>query len=250
MFWPFMACLLLAGIHVYLGIHILARQVVFVDLALAQMAALGSIVGIVVGISEKGTSLLFALLGAALLTFMQSESWVGICYATALSATILLSTHMPHGADELRELLSGNILWVEPNVLGKTALIYASVGFLHWLFRKKILAATFKQKTISRKWDFFFYASFAVVVTSSVSIAGVLLVFSFLIMPAVASMMFARTIQNRLLIGWGIGASVSMIGMAVSYYFDLPSGPAIVLCFAIFLMLLVGVRACCFKRMS
>ncbi|MEI6805304.1 MAG: metal ABC transporter permease [Myxococcaceae bacterium] len=250
MFWPLVACLLLAGIHVYLGIHVLARQVIFVDLALAQIAAFGSVVGILLGVEQKLLALAFGLLGAAFFTLMQTEAFIGISYAVALSATILVSSGLPHGADELRELLSGNILWVEPENLAYSAALYALIGLLHWIFRKQFFAASFNSGSVSRWWDFAFYASFAFVVTSSVSIAGVLLVFCYLVIPAVAASLLAQTVKNRLLLGWLIGGLVSCVGVSVSYYLDLPSGPAIVICFAVFLALVLGVNACRSKQMS
>lgn len=249
MFWPLLACLLLAGIHVYLGIHVLARQVIFVDLALAQIAALGSVVGILLGVETKFSALAFALLGAGVFTLMQTEAFIGIAYAVALSATILASSHLPHGADELRELLSGNILWVEPSAIFQAAVIYAVIGVLHWRFRKQFLASSFKTKPISKWWDFAFYTSFAFVVTSSVSIAGVLLVFCYLMMPAVAAMSLVQGVRSRLLLGWLIGAGVSCLGVFVSYTADLPSGPTIVICFAGFLVIALGVSACRSKQM-
>lgn len=244
MFWPLMACLLLAGIHVYLGIHVLARQVIFVDLALAQIAAFGSVVGVLLAIEPKILALGFGILGAAFFTIMQTEALIGISYAVALSATILASSHLPHGADELRELLSGNILWVEPKNLAYSAALYAVIGLVHWIFRKQFWAASFKKQSTSRWWDFAFYSSFAFVVTSSVSIAGVLLVFCYLIIPAVAAGFLVIEIKNRLILGWFIGGVVSCVGVVISYYADLPSGPTIVLCFAGFLVLSFGVKQC------
>lgn len=244
MFWPLVACLLLAGIHVYLGIHVLARQVIFVDLALAQIAALGSVVGILLSIEPKLLALFFAISGAAFFTLMQTEAFIGISYAVALSATILASSHLPHGADELRELLSGNILWVEPVNLAYSAALYGVIGLLHWVFRKQFFAASFKTQAVSRWWDFAFYVSFAFVVTSSVSIAGVLLVFSYLIIPAVSASLLVLEMRSRLILGWIIGALVSFVGVVVSYYGDLPSGPTIVMCFAGFLVLSLGIQKC------
>lgn len=257
MFWPLMACLLLAGIHVYLGIHVLARQVIFVDLALAQIAALGSVVGIVYHFNSKLSSFFFAATGALCLALLKSqnrfastEAFIGIFYAVALSATILASSHLPHGADELRELFSGNILWITPETLAQAAGLYALVGLFHWIFRKKLLAASFEPGAHSWTWDFAFYMSFAVVVTSSVEIAGVLLVFSYLVIPAVIAALLARNITSRLWIGWGIGAFVSFIGAVVSYFCDLPSGPTIVLCFGATLLATLGLKICLKKSMS
>ena len=253
---PLFSCLLLAGIHVYLGIHVLARKVIFVDLALAQMAALGAVCGIGLGYTTlddpwaiKGFSFLFAVAAALVFSLTRErrekipqEATIGITYAVALSATILASAHLPHGADELRELLSGNILWVDAKTLIYTALLYSVVGVFHYVFRRYFLLISLQPeqalaKGISIKlWDFLFYVSFGLVVTSSVSIAGVLLVFCYLVIPAVAAFLLVQSLFARLLVGWLIGAVVSFVGVMISYFQDLPSGPTIVVSFAVFLV--------------
>lgn len=256
---PFLACLLLAGIHVYLGLHVLERKVIFVDLALAQIAALGAVYGVLLGyhIHEdpwviKGYSLAFAFLGAALfsVTRMRSErvpheAIIGITYAVALAASILGSSHLPHGSEEVSELLAGSILWVTKETIVVTGVLYLAIGAFHFVFRKKFFEITLqghgegeqgRQDARTRLWDFLFYFSFGFVVTSSVSIAGVLLVFSFLVIPAVLAMLFAKRIGTRLLIGWSVGTAASFVGCVVSYEADLPSGPTIVLSFASFLV--------------
>lgn len=260
---PFLACLLLAGIHVYLGIHVIARKVIFVDLALAQIAALGAVYGILLGFDPvadywpiKGFSLLFALLGAVVfsLTRMRHEkvpheAIIGITYAVALSATILASAHLPHGADEVRELLAGNILWVDATLIWRTALLYGVIGIFHFMFRRQFLLISLNHEEAERQglnirlWDFLFYFSFGFVVTSSVSIAGVLLVFCYLVIPAVVAILLGERLMVRLAIGWTVGAGVSFFGVVLSYVGDLPSGPTIVVCFAAFLLAVAVIRA-------
>ena len=257
MAWPFLACLVLTGIHVHLGIHVLARKVIFVDLALAQVAALGSVCGVLLGWDLhtdpwqiKGFSLAFAVLAAAVfsLTRMRGErvpqeALIGITYAVALGTTILASSHLAHGAEEVSELLAGSILWVRPSTVGWTALLYVAVGAFHFAFRRQLLLVSLhpdgaEQQGLSvRLWDFLFYVSFGLVVTSSVSIAGVLLVFSFLVIPAVIAALFADGLRARLLVGWVAGTLVSGAGCALSYERDLPSGPTIVACFGAALVL-------------
>ncbi|MFQ5477831.1 MAG: iron chelate uptake ABC transporter family permease subunit [Candidatus Binatia bacterium] len=254
---PATACLLLAGIHVYLGIHVIERKVIFVDLALAQIAALGSVYALVLGYDHdldawviKGFSLAFAILGAAVFSLTRQvrervpqEAVIGISYAVALSAALLASAHLPHGADEMRRLLSGSILWVEPATLQYTGLLYAAVGLFHFVFRERFLLISLHPETAGKQginlrlWDFLFYVSFAVVVTSSVAIAGVLLVFAYLIVPAATAVLFSDEVRSRLLIGWTIGALVSLCGVSLSYFSDLPSGPLIVVCLVGFLVL-------------
>jgi len=256
MTYPFLACLLLAGIHVYLGIHVISRKVIFVDLALAQIAAFGAVYGMALGYdvqehpwTVKGFSLLFAIAGAAVfsLTRMRhdrvpQEAIIGITYAAAMAATILASAHLPHGADEMRELLSGSILWVKPETLLHTAWIYGTIGAFHWIFRRRFLLISLDPERAEaeglhvRLWDFLFYLSFGIVVTSSVAIAGVLLVFTYLVIPAVVAVLFAERVGTRLAVGWTVGCLISILGVTISYTEDLPSGPTIVVAFAAFLV--------------
>ena len=248
---PFLACLVLTGIHVYLGIHVLARKVIFVDLALATIAALGAVCGALLGwdVHEdvwaiKGFSLAFTIVGAAVFSLTRvrhdrvpQEAIIGITYAVALAAIILGSARLPHGAEEVRELQAGSILWVSGSTIAASAALYALVGLFHWVFRGKFLAISRDPERAAseglnvRLWDFLFYVSFGFVVTSSVSIAGVLLVFSYLVIPSVVAMLFAEGIGARLAIGWTVGTLVSATGVALSYNADLPSGPVIVVCF-------------------
>jgi zinc/manganese transport system permease protein len=251
MAFPFLACLILTGIHVYLGIHVLSRKVIFVDLALAQVAALGSVWGVLLGWDLAGDpwvvkafSLGFTFLGAAVfsLTRMKNErvpheALIGITYAVALGATILASSHLAHGAEEVSELLAGSILWVRGETIAVTAVLYAVIGTFHYLCRRQFFLISLSHGEAEatglnvRMWDFLFYVSFGFVVTSSVSIAGVLLVFSYLVIPAVVAMLFVDGIRARLAVGWVVGTLVSALGCALSYFRDLPSGPTIVACF-------------------
>ena len=255
--YPFLACLILTGIHVYLGIHVIERKVIFVDLALATIAALGTVWGALLGwdihenvLVVKGFSLAFTFVGAAVfsLTRMRrekvpQEAIIGITYAVALAAIILGSSKLAHGAEEVRSLQSGSILWISGTTIAWTALLYCLVGLFHYIFRRQFFAISMDPEKAEaeglrvRFWDFLFYVSFGFVVTSSVSIAGVLLVFSYLVVPSVVSVLFARNIGTRLLVGWTVGTLVSAAGVSISYYGDLPSGPVIVVCFGIILAL-------------
>ncbi|MEE9270675.1 MAG: iron chelate uptake ABC transporter family permease subunit [Candidatus Krumholzibacteria bacterium] len=256
MIYPLLVCLVLAGIHVYLGIHVIARKVIFVDLALAQIAALGAVYGVLLGYelhddpwAIKGFSMAFAFVGAAVFSFTRArhervpqEAIIGVTYAVALAATILASAHLPHGADEVREMLSGSILWVRGSTILHTALLYAGVGAFHFVYRRRFLLiseSADKAEALGinvRLWDFLFYVSFGVVVTNAVAIAGVLLVFCYLIIPAVVAVLFAESLRSRLIIGWSVGTVVSFFGVIVSYAKDLPSGPTIVVGFGVALV--------------
>jgi zinc/manganese transport system permease protein len=262
MTWPFLSCLLMAGILVNFGIHVIERQVIFVDLALAQIAAFGAVFGVMLGwdvdenvFAVRGFSLVFAILGAAVFSLSRSkhskvphEATIGITYAVAFAATILATSRLGHGAEEVDQLLAGSILFVDGKTVGLTALLYAVIGVTHFFLRRRFLLISVDPARAEaeglriRLWDFLFYVSFAFVVTSAVSIAGVLLVFSYLIIPAVIAVLFAQRIGTRLLIGWSVGALVSMAGVTVSYEADLPSGPVIVVAFAFALILAAIVR--------
>jgi zinc/manganese transport system permease protein len=243
---PFAACAILVGIHAYLGMHVIQRKVIFVDLALAQIAALGATFSFLLGLSPHGNagytfSLAFAIAGAAIfaLTRMRheripQEAIIGIVYAVALASAILVADRAPEGAEHIKETMVGSILWVRwPTVL-KTAAIYTLIGALHVILRKRFLQISFNpgqayaEGRWVRLWDFVFYVSFAFVITSSVAIAGVLLVFSFLVIPAVIATLFATRIRTRLAIGWSTGIAACLIGLVGSYRFDLPSGPSVV----------------------
>ena len=253
---PFLMCLVLTGIHAYLGVHVLAREVVFVDIALAQIAALGATAAFLLGWElDTWESYVFGLTatiaGALVLALTRTrlrhvsqEAVIGVVYAVSSAAAVLLADRAAHGAEQVRAMLVGNLLAVRGPEVVKVALLYAAIGVFHWLCRRPFFListdtdAAFREGWRVRLWDFLFYASFGVVVTSSVRIAGVLLVFSYLIVPALAGMMLGRTIPGKLLIGWVFGTLVSVIGMVASAAFDLPTGATVVCAFGLTLVAL------------
>lgn len=257
---PFAACLVLVGLHAYMGIHVLARGVIFVDLALAQIAALGATVALLAGFTLEGSaaygfSLLFALLGAGLFALTRTrreripqEAIIGITYVVASAASILAVDRAPHGAEHIKGLLVGSILWVTWPTIARIVAVYMGLGLFHWVFRRRFLQITLdteraRLEGISlRLWDFIFYASFGLMITLSVPIAGVLLVFCFLIVPAVSGALFSNRIGPQLFIGWGIGVAVSVIGCGLSYRLDLPTGATVVCTFGLVLLILASVR--------
>jgi len=243
---PFIACLVLTGIHVYLGFHVIERGVIFLDLALAQMAALGGIVGLMLGFSHSLSlylcSLFFTFLGALIfsnLHFKKSkisqEAFIGICYVVASAVAILLLSKSTVETEMLKDMLIGNILTVSSHEVILTAVWYALIGCVLYFFRNQFLAVTRSYTSTkikhSRLWDFAFYALFGMVVTSSVKMAGVFLVFSFLIVPSVCALLLAKSMKARLQIGWMMGALASLLGITASAIFDLPTGAAIVTAF-------------------
>jgi zinc/manganese transport system permease protein len=236
--WPaFLVAVCLVGIHAYFGIMVLARKVIFVDLALAQIAALGATVAFMLGhpaqsIATYGYSLTFTLLAAVLLAFTRAwgtrvpqEALIGVIYVVAAATAILLIDRAPQGAEHLKQILTGNILTGGFSDLAVIVPLYSAVGLLHWLLRRHMTGAG------SLAWEFVFYATFGIVVTSSVAIAGVLLVFSFLIIPATIGVLFADSLSRQLAIGWIVGVLVSAAGLAASFVFDLPTGAAMVCAF-------------------
>jgi zinc/manganese transport system permease protein len=260
---PFAASLIIAGIHAYLGVHVVERGVIFVDLSLAQIAALGSTIALLVpalGEDPHGPwvtwcSLGFTFVGALIFSMIKSqraripqEAIIGISYAVASAATILAMSKATSESEHLKDMLVGNILAVSWPEVASTAWLYAAIAVFHYLFRGKFLAislnhgAAEKQGTNVRFWDFLFYASFGVMVTRSVSIAGVLLVFCYLIVPSVAAMLYADRIGPRLAIGWTMGTVVSALGIYLSVRLDLPTGATMVCTFGLVLVLMAILR--------
>ena len=260
LFWPFVACLVLTGIHTYLGLHVVSRGVIFVDLSLAQIAAMGATFAFLLGYPPDSNkayfySLVFASVGAAIFSISRlkeqqipQEAIIGVTFAVASATSILIADRAPQGAEFVEAMLTGALLWTPRAKILQTAALYAVVGVFHWYFRDRFLTISLDPERAEaegwnvRWWDFLFYVSFGFVITSSVAIAGVLLVFSFLVIPSVIAMMFSRSISGRLAIGWVSGTLVSMVGLALSYLYDFPSGPAVVCTFGLALILAATVR--------
>jgi zinc/manganese transport system permease protein len=260
---PFAASLILTGMHAYLGVHVVERGVIFVDLSLAQIAALGASIAILLPFTGGDphapvvywVSLAFTFIGAAVFATVRGQSAripqeaiIGICYAVASAASILAMSKATSESEHLKDMLVGNILAVSWPEVAKTAMLYGGIGLFHYIFRKKFLAISMNhaagrtENGSVRFWDFLFYASFGFVVTSSVSIAGVLLVFCYLIVPSVAAMLYAETVGRRLAIGWTMGTVVSAAGVYLSLVLDLPTGATIVVTFGIVLAVMAALR--------
>jgi len=244
---PLLACLLLVLILPALGRHVLARGVIFVDLALAQIAALGQSVAFLLGAEPHDPRMYywsfgFTLLGAALFSFLWDrehsvlqEAFIGISFALATAATLILLSNAPHGAEHVSGALSGEALgWVTWKDIGVMATIDAIAGAFLFMNRRKLFLCSedpkkARQMGLSvKRWDFLFYAAFGLVVTSSVKVSGVLAVFSYLIVPVVCATLLGRRGPARLYWAWGIGVVVSILGAALSYLKDWPMGATIV----------------------
>jgi zinc/manganese transport system permease protein len=256
MFWPIVACVLLPWLLVYLGLHVIQRGIIFIDIAMAQMAALGICVAILFRLDlESWTTFFiglgFTLIGAAIFSVtgkrasqIPQEAVIGIAYVVAAAAAVLLLSRAAEGDEEIKNILVGNILLVTPREVWERFVLFATVGIFHFVFRRSFLLVSFDRERAYRNglrvrwWDFLFYAVFGLVVTSFVRIAGVLLVFSYLIVPAVCGINLAQRTANRLLIGWFIALLGGIAGLFLSYWWDLPSGAAIVCTFGVLLIVI------------
>ena len=259
--WPLVACLLLPGILVYYGLHIIKREVIFVDLALAQVATLGTCLCLYLGHEADDPhnylwSLAFTLGGALLFTFTREhkqsrvpqEALIGIIYVVAAAAGILLLSKSPHGKEELQRTLVGDLLTVTPQEIGRTAALYAVIGAVHFVFRKQFIKLSFDHERAAaaglrvRLWDFLFYALFGLIVTSFVQVGGVLMVFSYLIVPAACGIYLANSLVARLVVGWCVATMAGVGGLYASFKFDQPTGAAIVCALGVALLVAVVVQ--------
>jgi zinc/manganese transport system permease protein len=256
-FAPLVACMAIVAVHSYLGLHVLAREVIFVDLSLAQVAALGSTVAIFLGAEpDSARSFIYALsfttAGAALFALTRSkhgegrvpqEAIIGIVYVVASAAGLLVADKSPRGGEAIKDILVGSLLWVGWPAIGRLAAVYVVVGLFHWILRRRFLTISFEPQEAERDawkvrlWDFWFYLSFGIVITFSVPIVGVLLVFSFLVVPAAIAFQFTRSLRALAIISWIAGVSASGLGIGVSFRYDLPTGPVVVCVFGLLLLL-------------
>jgi zinc/manganese transport system permease protein len=255
MFWPIVACILLPWLLVYLGLHVVQRGIIFIDIAMAQMASLGICVAVLFHVdlaswTTFAIALGFTLLGAAVFSItgkrtspIPQEAVIGIAYVVAAAAAVLLLSRAAEGDEQIKQMLVGNILLVTPLEVWKCFGLFALVGILHFVLRRNFLLVSYDRDGAYEKglrvrwWDFLFYAAFGLVVTSFVRIAGVLLVFSYLIVPAVCGINLAGSLGRRLLIGWLVALLGGVGGLFFSFWWDLPSGAAIVCTFGALLIL-------------
>ncbi len=266
MMWPIVACLLLPGLLVYLGLHVVRRGIIFIDIAMAQMASLGVCFAVMKHMDPGGPmtfwiSLGFTLLAAALFAFtgkrtgeVPQEAIIGIAYVVAAAASVILLSYSTEGDEQIKNMLVGNILLVTKEEIFRTLALFAGVGIFHWFARGKFMLLSFSPKEAAaggmrvKLWDFLFYATFGLVVTSFVQIVGVLLVFTYLIVPAVCGILTARRFGARLAVGVVLSLIGGVAGLVVSFYQDLPSGAAIVCVFGVLLVLAGAVSAVLNRR--
>ncbi len=253
---PFAMCLILVGIHCYFGLHVLRRGIIFIDLSLAQVASLGSSVALLFHFEHESLgsyfiSLSFTLFAASYFAWASKfkkhippETLIALVYAFSSALVILVVNYIAHGAEHIKEILIGKILWVTWSEVVKTAVIYSVVALIHYIFRKQMIKASFNKNLHGNYfWDFIFYALFGVVITSSVSIAGILLVFAFLVVPALLSLNLVSTIKSQLILGWGLGSVLCFFGMVISYVLDLPAGAVLVVVFTLLPLTMIPLLA-------
>lgn len=253
---PIVAALVILSIHAYLGLHVIAREVIFVDLAFAQIAALGTTVGFLFGIEVGSPGSLaaafgFTLVGAFIFSMTRmeespvpQEAIIGIAYVVASAAVILLAGLTAEGAEHVAETLTGTLIWVDWPTIGRMAGAYVVVGAFHWVFRRPLLMVSFVPESVHnlRMWDFLFYVTFGIVISFSVETAGVLLVFSALVIPAVVAFLYTDRFRTALFIAWGVGALAIVGGIVSSFVWDLPTGPLLVCAFGAVLVAAFALR--------
>ena len=253
--WPFLGLMCIAGIHVYLGLHVVEREVIFVDLSLAQLAVLGAAVASLWGFDPHDppthfAALGFTVIGAVVFSITRTErsrvpqeAIIGIVYAVAAAATILILNNAPHGAEHIRDVLVGQLLAVEARDVRRLAMLYLVLGALHFWWRSRLLlisqdpAAARARGLNVKLWDFMFYITFGLTVTASVEFGGVLVVFSYLIVPSVIAALLAERIGPRLAIGWVVATLASAFGMLTSVWLSAPPGASVVCVFGALLLL-------------
>jgi len=258
---PFAACLTLIGIHGYFGIHVLKRGIIFIDIAMAQIAALGVTFALIFQIDPHSPwtypiSLAFVSLAAWFFSMLKCkspkicmEAIIGITYAVAATVAVLILDKSAGAHEHIKEMFIGSILWVSWPEIVKSIIVYSAIGIFHYIFREKFIPLSENYeayKSSERKiqlWDFLFYLSLGIVVMHSVRIGGILIVFAFLIIPSSISALFSENWKARILSGWGTGALVSLLGLWLSWKLDVPSGPAVVLFLGLFLSLAVIARS-------
>ncbi|MFC1555971.1 metal ABC transporter permease [candidate division KSB1 bacterium] len=275
---PFLACMLLIGINIYFGIHVIKRDIIFINIAFAQIAALGGTIGTLIHefLSQDHAghshdehtfeayilSIIFTMIAALIFTMLKSrrlnislEALIGIAYAVAATGAVIIVDMAAGGDVHVKEMMEGTILWVSWEQIIELAVVFALIGLFHFIFRKKFLPMSDNYcgttpNGYSMLWDFLFYTSFGIAVVHSVRVGGILTIFAFLIIPASISALFATRWVTRILIGWGLGTLVTICGLFLSWNIDVPSSPTVILFLGVFLVLAVIVKALGFFKIQ
>jgi zinc/manganese transport system permease protein len=253
---PIVAGLVILSIHAYLGLHVIARGVIFVDLAFAQIAALGATVGFLLGVQHDtplalAFSMGFTLVGALIFSFSRlektavpQEALIGITYVVASAAVILIAGFTAEGAEHIAETLTGTLIWVGWPEIIRMGVVYSVVGVIHFIFRKPLLAVSLGEADVprARAWDFLFYVLLGIVISFSVPVAGVLMVFSSLVIPGVVAFLFTSRFSTALWIALGVGSVAHVTGVVASFQTDIPTGPLLVCTFGLALVVALMIR--------
>jgi len=248
---PAVACLIFSGVFTYFGCHVLKREIIFVDIALAQLAALGVTLAETIGHSHgEAETLIFSLLavlaGAGFFSYTRrwmhripQEAIIGIVYVVGASVALLVASRSAHGAEHLRNILNGSILWVTWPWVGTLVIVVAGVAIPHWIYREQFgkLSNQYRksdeEQTGSFLWDFLFYLTLGIIIVSAIETAGIFLIFAFLIVPAVVGTLFSNQLLLQWIIGGSVSAIISLSGLVLSFNLDLPTGATLVCCFGL-----------------
>jgi len=250
-------------LHTYLGLHIIRRTLVFSDLVLDQLAAFGALIAVGLGVEYGATgtylaSLVAVIFGAALLAWLRPsnpliprEAVIGILYALALVASLLVGDKLPGGGAYVTKTLAGAMLWVSWPLVGVTAVVYAGLLLFHFLFRARFIGLTQNSGTVQaeRFWDFLFFTTQGIITVLIVPVAGVLLAYAFLMIPAATAAMFTNKWRSAVVLGWSLGFGSCLIGLGTSHHYDLPYGPSLVLALGVLFVGAVFVRSLLPRRM-
>jgi zinc/manganese transport system permease protein len=248
--YPFLACIALVLIHAYFGVHILERGIIFVDIAMAQFIGIGIALSFYFGYENHYLlAVVFAFFGALILAVAKKveklvnlEAFIGVFYVFSFAAAVLILDKSPHGAEEFKSILNGNILWVMPKDVVYAYALYLAIGLVHFLFREKFSALTFEGKE-NIFWEFLFFFTFGLVLVKSVVLAGVLTVFSFLIIPAMIGRLFTRKFMKTLFVGYGVGTAATLLAIFLSFKYDLPTSTLIVTIMSLTFFVLLALKA-------
>ena len=243
-------------LHTYIGLHVVRRTLIFSDLVLDQLAAFGALVGIALAV-QYGTagsyllSMAAVLVGALALAVFKPrskaiprEAIIGILYAMALVGSLLLGDKISGGAAYVAKTLSGSMLWVTWPIVGITAAVYAILLIFHYVYRERFIALADNggDTRRARLWDFLFFATQGIITVLIVPVAGVLLAYALLMIPAAIAAMFTRSWGPAVVLGWSVGMAACVGGVCLSFYRDLPYGPTLILCLGAVFLVAVGIR--------
>ncbi|MFZ5515380.1 MAG: metal ABC transporter permease [Candidatus Zhuqueibacterota bacterium] len=257
---PITACILMAGILSYFGNHILSRGIIFIDIALAQIAALGTMIGLLMGFAEGSTSvelisLVFTLVIISIFALTKfekqvvpQEAIIGIIYGLGLGVAMLLAEKIPGGSNYITKTISGNLLWTSWDDVLSSAVLFAIIGVIHILLRKPFIKISESKENLPfsiqkvRLYELAFYITFGIIVVRSVPIGGIFLVFSLLIAPTAMATLFTQKWHYRFLWSWLIGIVGSVLGMYISFDWNVSNGPTIVALLGVMVFILAFVK--------